>query len=248
MLGWQLIIVQIFTFIFIILFLKWLLHSQINRALVKLRQLNKENMEKAEVLRKETGKAKQEIDREIAEGRKEALRIKEQAREDAESKRKEIIYKSREEAKRIVEEGKRDLERNRKDFMIDMQNKIAAIAVDMIKCLLSEGGKRSFHVQFIDELIEEMRKLSAEELRAEGDIAEIVSTYPLSTEQREEIREILSSKLDKSINLEEKLDESLVAGLIVKLGGFSVIDGSVQSKMKKLFPMVKEEIKRFYNS
>ena len=39
MLIWQLVLIQIVTFIFIILFLRWLLYSHISRALMRLKQL-----------------------------------------------------------------------------------------------------------------------------------------------------------------------------------------------------------------
>jgi F-type H+-transporting ATPase subunit b len=248
MLIWQLIIVQVFTFVFIILFLRWLLHGQINRAVKRLRQLNRENREREEALKKETERAKQEIEREIKEGKDKSTQIKKQAKEEAEKKRRDIIYKSKEEATRIIEEGKRDLERTKKDFILDIQHKAVILASNMVRYLITEKAEKNFHLQAVNELIEEMRKLSADKLKAEGDTAEIISTYPLLPEQKDKIKKILSSKLDKNINLKEKVDKNIVAGLTIKLGGFSVIDGSIQGKIKKILPMVKEEMKEFYNN
>jgi F-type H+-transporting ATPase subunit b len=246
MLIWQLAIIQIVTFILIVLFLRWLLHSQISRAVLRLKKLNKENREREQVLKEETERTRQEIEREIEEGKQKAQEAQDKAKEEAEQKRRDIIYNAKEEAGRIIQEGKKDVERNKKDFILDMQNKAVFLATKMVEQLLTKQMKQALHRQFVDEIIKEVQELPAEKLKTEGDSAEVVSICKLDKEQTEKIKSILSSKINRDVRIEEKVDENLVAGLLIKLEGFSIIDGTTKARIKKILPLMKEEAKQIY--
>jgi len=64
----------------------------------------------------------------------------------------------------------------------------------------------------------------------------------LNDNQRKKIKEILSSKLGRDIELVESIDKDIVDGLVIKLGGF-VIDGSIKNKLKKILPLMREKVK-----
>ncbi len=246
MLIWQLVIIQVVTFIFIVLFLRWLLHSQISRAVLRLKKLNKENRDREQALKEETERARQEIEREMEEGKQKALKVQDQAKEEAEKKRRDIIYNSKEEAGRIIAEGKKDVERNKKDFILDMQNKAVFLATKMIEHLFTNQMEEALHRQFVDAVMKEVEELPAEKLKSEGNSAEVVSVCPLDKKQIERIKTILSDKLHRDINIKENVDKSLVAGLLIKLEGFSIIDGTTKARLKKILPLMKEQAKQIY--
>ena len=64
----------------------------------------------------------------------------------------------------------------------------------------------------------------------------------LNANQKKRLKEALSSKLKRDVELVEKIDKEIIDGLIVKLGGF-VIDGSIKNKFKKILPMMKDKAK-----
>lgn len=242
MLIWQLVLIQIVTFIFIILFLRWLLYSHISRALMRLKQLNQQNLEKERALKEEFERAKREVEREIEQGRRQAEAIREQAREEAEKDREEMLARARKEAKRLVNEALRDCQRKRTELTLQMQEKAVYLACDMIRYIFTEQGREDLHTRLIDELIDEVEKFKDEKLKVEGNQAEVICAHSLTDKQQKRLKEILSFKLNRDISLTEKVDESIVAGLIIKLGGF-IIDGSVRNKLKKILPMMKEKAK-----
>lgn len=247
MLIWQIAVIQIITFVLIVLFIRWLLHSQISQAVIRLKKLNRENRQREQALKEETERARQEIKREIAEGKEKASQIEDQAKEEAEKKRRDMIYNAKEQASRIIEEGKKDVARNKKDFILDMQNKAVFLATKMLEHLLTRQAKEALHLQFVDEVIEEVNRLPADKLKAEGNSAEIVSVCALRQDQVKKIKTILSSKLNRDINLKEKTDPSLIAGLLIELEGFSIIDGTMKARIKKILPLMKEEAKQIYS-
>ena len=59
------------------------------------------------------------------------------------------------------------------------------------------------------------------------------SAAALSEEDVEEIKQALSKKLGKKIELKNSVDESLIGGALIKIGDH-MIDGSVRSQLKKM--------------
>jgi F-type H+-transporting ATPase subunit b len=241
MLIWQIILIQISTFVFIILFLRWLLYSQISRALERLHKLNQQNLEKEKVLKEEFERAKKQKEVEIRQGKTEAESIKEQAKEDGEKARRSLLEASKEEAERIVNEGIRDRQRKYNDLLLEMQDKAVYLAVDIVRYIFTEKIHKDLHAQIIDELIEDVAGLDKDTIRAQGDRAEIVCAYPLEAEQRQKLQQALSHKLERAIIMEEMVDREIVSGLIIRLGGVVVIDGSVKNKFKRIMPILKDK-------
>ena len=244
MLIWQLVLIQIVTFVLIILFLRWLLYSHISRALRRLQKLNQENLEKERALKEELERAKREAEREIAEGRRQAENIRAQAREETEKNREDMLGKARREAKRLINEAIKDSQRKRAELTLEMQEKAVYLATDMVRYIFTERGREDLDIRLVDELLGEIEKLEKEKVkaRAEDNKAEVVCACALKDAQKKRLKEALSSKLNRSITLTEKIDEGIVAGLIIKLGAF-VIDGSVKNKLKKILPIMKEKAK-----
>lgn len=75
-----------------------------------------------------------------------------------------------------------------------------------------------------------------EELRAEAEKtveATVVSAFEVTDEQRAKIAEALSRRLSRDVVLDCRVDESLIAGAIIRAGDL-VIDGSARGKLDQL--------------
>ena len=69
--------------------------------------------------------------------------------------------------------------------------------------------------------------------------AEVTSAAKLSAAQAKKLAETLKAKVGKTVKLNATVDESLIGGLIVKLGS-TMIDTSVKSKLASLQNAMKE--------
>jgi len=241
MLVGQLVFIQIATFVLIIVFLRWLFYNQISRALKRLQQLNQQNLEKERVLREELKRSKQEAENEIKQGKAESEVIKGQAKSEAEKVRRGILEKARTDAKRIISGGESESQRKHKKMLVQMQDKAVYLALDVVRYIFTEESLKVLHIHLIDEFISSIEKLDKEKMKAQNDLGEIVCAYSLNNAQKQRLQKVLSEKLDRNISLEEKIDKNVVAGLILKLSGFAVIDGSVQNKFKRILPLMKDE-------
>jgi F-type H+-transporting ATPase subunit delta len=90
-------------------------------------------------------------------------------------------------------------------------------------------------VGFLHGIIEEFRELVAEERGMI--VARVTTVKPLNDSQRGALIDRLKSKTGKSVELDEKLDPSILGGMIVILGD-QIIDGSVRHHLS----LLKEEL------
>jgi F-type H+-transporting ATPase subunit delta len=128
--------------------------------------------------------------------------------------------------------------------VIGREEQAAAIAAVGAKMGLSKltantlavmASKRRLFV--VPHLITDLRARIAEQ---KGEMtAEVVSAARLSAAQTKKLAETLKAKVGKTVKLNTTVDESLIGGLIVKLGS-TMIDTSIKAKLASLQNVMKE--------
>jgi F-type H+-transporting ATPase subunit delta len=69
--------------------------------------------------------------------------------------------------------------------------------------------------------------------------AEVTAARPLSEEQAAELAKVLKASVGKDVKIRVAVDESLIGGLVVKVGS-RMIDSSIRSKLASLQNIMKE--------
>lgn len=89
----------------------------------------------------------------------------------------------------------------------------------------------------LPQFLAKLRGLIADE---RGEVtADIVSAQELSDEQKSRLADTLARKSGKKVKLNARVDETLIGGMIVKLGS-QMIDSSIKSKLASLQNAMKE--------
>ena len=105
-------------------------------------------------------------------------------------------------------------------------DKLDTEAVNMVR-LLAENGRLS-SMSSISSLYDDFRA------QDEGTLeAEVISAIELDDHYRAKLSESLERKFNKKIHIVNTIDESLIAGAIIRAGDV-VIDGSVKGKLAQL--------------
>ncbi len=105
-------------------------------------------------------------------------------------------------------------------------DKLDGEAVNMIR-LLAENGRLG-SMSSISSLYDDYRA------QDEGTLeAEVISAIALDDNYRAKLSESLQRKFNKKVNIVNTIDESLIAGAIIRAGDV-VIDGSVKGKLAQL--------------
>ncbi len=97
------------------------------------------------------------------------------------------------------------------------------------------ASKRRLFV--LPQLVKSLRELIADDKNEVT--ADVVSAKPLSDEQSDRIAETLKKTTGKTVTIHATVDESLIGGLIVKVGS-KMIDTSIRAKLNSLQNAMKE--------
>ncbi|MEZ5724789.1 MAG: F0F1 ATP synthase subunit delta [Paracoccaceae bacterium] len=89
----------------------------------------------------------------------------------------------------------------------------------------------------LPQLLSRLQELIAE---ARGEVtADVVSAVALNDEQKQRLTATLAEKSGKTVKLNTRVDETLIGGMIVRLGS-QMIDSSIKSKLASLQNAMKE--------
>jgi len=93
---------------------------------------------------------------------------------------------------------------------------------------LLAGNKRLSALSAISELYEQLKAEKEQSVDVK-----ITSAFEVTPDQVNNLADALKKRLDRQVNIESEVDQSLIGGLIIHAGDI-VIDGSVRGKLAKL--------------
>ncbi|MBI5872841.1 MAG: F0F1 ATP synthase subunit delta [Candidatus Omnitrophica bacterium] len=228
----SLILLQVVTFVVILLVMRFLFGSQLKSALNRLQVLHQDSLEKEEILNKELERAKTQVDAEIARAKEEAKLIVDTAKRNAEKLGLEASARAQAEAKKMLDESTDKAKRLEAEILASSEEKALTLAQELIRFTLAQTDQKALHTQLIDEFIEELKKVDKEKLTVATDHALVLTPQAMTSQEQQVLKAVLSSKLGIPVSLEEKVDVSIVGGMVVKLGGL-IIDGSLKNKFNR---------------
>ena len=234
----QLVAIQFVVFVFIILILHVFFNRQLSMAMKRLQELNRQNLEKEVSLNKELERAKQERQLEIEKGREEAKRLREAVKQEVEKSREQMLSGVHQDAKRVLEEATQECERMKRDANRQIDEAAINVALSIIREIFSQNLRQELQRQLVDELIEALGKIGKDKFASAGYRITVISSYPLIDSQKETIKNIISQASSRPVELEEKIDPSILSGIIIDLGGV-ILDGSIKNKLNKILPKIR---------
>ncbi|MBU2705908.1 F0F1 ATP synthase subunit delta [Zooshikella marina] len=114
----------------------------------------------------------------------------------------------------------------------------AAVFLDMCGDEIDSHGANFIHALASNKRLTLLPYIAGlfEQLKAEEEKkvdVQVTSAFELTAEQQDKLAKSLSSRFGREINVENKVDKSLLGGLIIKAGDL-VIDGSIRAKLDQL--------------
>jgi F-type H+-transporting ATPase subunit delta len=228
-----LVLLIVLFFIFLVLLLVKILKQHFIQETRHLDELNQDYLKKEE-----------EAERYLAEARQKSQEIVQQAQQDAERMKDEIISKVQEEKDRVIAVARQQAQdiiqqadKTRQMLLSEINERVAKEAIvqacNLIQDTLPDEFKQDVHAHWVQELIK-AGFLSLERLRIPQDIQEvgITSAFSLSEEQKKSLLKNLKDVLKRDITLKEKVDFKIVAGIVIHIGDL-VLDGSLKNKIQE---------------
>ena len=230
MLIFQLIIVQVVTFIALVFVLRRLLFTEASLQVKRLKALNAENEKKQEELRKKIAEQEAEYNDKIKKAEEDAMRVKEDAMREIEKQRAQAQERAKEEAEKIISQARNGKEKMREEINAELEEKAVSFACTLVKEAFDEKIYKNAHDELVDGIIHGLEQIDAKKISHKVNTAEITSPFSLGAQEKDKIKKILSKKADRTIDLKEKEDKDLIAGVVIKIGDL-VIDASLANRL-----------------
>lgn len=228
----QLIIILLVTNVVLFLGLRLIFHRQLDVAIQRLQKLHQENLDREAQLKREYELAQEEHRQEVERGKQEAVKIKEMAKEGMNRLKEEIVARAKEEAEALIASGKKEAEEYKELAKQELEKKAIQLSLELVKSTFSSDAVESLHAQFIDEIIAVINKLDDPRLKIQANEVKISAAFPINEKQKAALLSTLNQKTGRQLNLEVKIDESIIAGLIINLGEL-ILDASLQNRLKR---------------
>jgi F-type H+-transporting ATPase subunit b len=228
----KLIIIQVVAFIGVVFVMRKIMYSASLEETQRLKQLSAENSKRAqELAAKIEGAEKQYRERqEFAE--MEIRRLKAEAKADCDKLKEEASIHARQEAERIIKQALNTKEKVREELEAGLKQRSVEQALTLVQEVLGAKNMFLLHDSFVKSALEEISKVDAPNLNVNTDKGELIIAGKITEDDKQRLIALVCEKTGRKISLDESMDKSLLAGIIVKLGSL-VLDGSLSAKFKE---------------
>ena len=229
----QLIIIQIITFIIIVFTLRKLLYSETAKESQRLKLMKEEFSKKEKELQLKIETAKKDIEAKLAKAEEDARKYREDKEKEADAVREAIIVKARDRAEEMIKVAINSKEKIKEEISLELKGKVPIAAMRIFKEALSVRIREVMHDELVEDVIAKIKKLEKTMFVTKVETGEILTPIPLKKQDKEKVLSIINEKIGRMVAFTEKEDNSLLAGIIVKLGAL-VIDGSLENKLRQV--------------
>ncbi|MDD5454123.1 MAG: F0F1 ATP synthase subunit delta [Candidatus Ratteibacteria bacterium] len=228
----KLLIIQGVVFVGLLFFLRYVLTHSVTTATTHLEELSKDYTKKQEEAKKQLEEAKKESSKIVADAQLEAIKHKNETSHEAQKEKDRIIQEAQQKSEQMIKQAEKTCEQLKQEINERIDAGATEKAAELIEKAIPKEFREGLHHLWFKEFLKS--DLQIERLHLSKDIknVEITSAFPLTEEQRKELKNKLAKKLSESIVLKEKVDAVLIAGIIITLGSV-VIDGSLKYKIQQ---------------
>jgi len=234
------IAVHVVVLLAIVVLVRLILVRQAAGAIARVKQVEDEVRKKEEQIRREIedhektfASKKESAEREMQaqrdEAKREVARMMEQATNNAKA-----------ESQKILDQAHRNEEKMKEQLALQMEEKSVEYGGKVFKLVFSDLMTAELDRLFIAELIEALGEIEKGSITVESAEAEVTTANPLSEEQKTQIQSVLASNLHDDAVIVENTDETLLGGLVLKMGSLE-IDGSLRNRYREAVNEVRKE-------
>jgi len=232
---------QIAVFVVVVVVLRRLLLGDTLSAVRRLKDAESELVKKEEAIRQKMEAQEQEVQRKRTADEQELQRRKETVEQDLARTKERMLVEAKLEADKIVSEAQLSKDRLREQLVRETDSKAVEFAGEIFKLVISKEVSEKVNAAFVDELIGALAEVDGGSVHVDGDNAEFIASHKLDPGQKAAMERLIEEKFGAKIRISEKVDEKLLAGVIIKLGSLE-IDGSLLSRYREAVGQIKKAV------
>ncbi len=157
--SFNLLITQIVNFVILLILLRLLLYKPILNMLASRRQKIQESLEYAERVKQDAANQQKEFERKLEETRRETQAAAAAAAQVGEKEREAILAQAREEARKLVEQAKDQIEYERKQMMSDLHEQVVNLSLLAAQKVIGQSLDDQQHRQLVRDFIVQADRL-----------------------------------------------------------------------------------------
>ncbi len=234
---------QIINFVVLLFILRRILYKPVRDIIEKRRGIVAKTVEDAEKTKKEALELREKQQEELKKLNEMKDHIFEQAREEALKDSNKILLEAKEEATKLIEKEKALFDVEKKSIESQLKAKCVEISSIFASNLLKDISDKELHMAIVRKFIKENEKIVSDISKMKEITGlltiDIVTAYPLSTEDIKSFRDVLEARISRKVNINTTIDEALIAG--IKIKAFDTIyDASLAGQINVLASRLKE--------
>lgn len=237
----QFIILQIFIFGVVIFALKKILYSDTQGAIKRLEGTYQDLLKKQKDLTQKIEMA----EKEYAEKKEEAIKIvdrmKSDAMEEIRGKKDEILKQAKQQADEIIGKARASADEFYKKIELEVTRKMIDTAADLVAASFNPKVLSALHGALVRDFFENCKGLDLSNVGSHVEKLIVRTAFPLAPEIKNQINVLVTTKLKRSLEIEEVVDKGIVAGMVLQFGSL-ILDTSLPSFVRETAEKTKAEL------
>lgn len=227
-------IFQVINFFVLVYILKRVLYKPVKEIMKKRRKAVERSISEAEEIKKEAAAALEQNRGELQRLKETRQELMDKMEKETAAEREKILQNAEEDAKKLIEKRQAVLDMGKKRHEEELRDKAIDLVETFSSMLLKDISNEDLHKAVIERLKADIPRIAREirdtETRDEKIRAELISAYPLSEKETDELRNTLASGTNKEVALETSVDAGLISGAKLKSAG-RTYDFSIQGQI-----------------
>jgi len=230
------LLVQVFNFLIIFVILRAWVYKPIVNMLTKRRAAIAQGLEDARVAAEARQNAEQQAEKILSEAQTKASQIVREASERADVQGRELVLAAEVEASKKREEALSEIDRERERILGELRGQVGALAMAAAQKLIGASLDEQRQHVLIDEFFSGVKSGKVVVMEGEslaGVSAEVTSALPLTSDEKEVVKQDVLSKVGEQATVSFRVDPTILGGLVIRVGD-KVLDGSVAGQLETM--------------
>lgn len=216
----------------IILFVRLFMQVSAKRAVSRVREVEEEVRKREENLRLEIDQHERDLADRKAQADREIESLQEEARREAAHVKERALNEAKHDAQKIMEQAQANEKKMREQIAREMEEKAVDYGGRIFHLVFSDLVTTELNGVFTNELIDALNEIESGSMTVDTAEAQVMTSHPLDDSVRGRLTAVLREKFRDDASVEETVDDSLLAGISLKMGSLE-IDGSLLNRYRE---------------
>lgn len=235
------IVIHIVVLVVLVGLIRMIIVGHAKKAIKRVQLVEGEVRKKEEDIKREISDHEKDFTEKKAEADRQLQAQRDEAKREAARLKEQSISEAKKESHKIIEQAHKSEQKIKDQIARQMEEKAVEYGGNVFKLVFSDLMTGKLNEQFISELIDALNEIEKGTIVVDTPQANIITSHPMDEAQKKQLEDVLKDKFNDKATINETTDETLLGGLILKMGSLE-IDGTLKNRYKEAVEEVKKEV------